>query len=604
MQFLSNTKVRYKLFLICMLPFFIQLYFVGTLLYRDYQIMQRMQFDRMLTDSIELSGNLVDALSNEMELNMVKALQLPLFKPEEQIRLQEATDESFKEWKDKVAYLSSMREGMNSRVTPLINKFSGIERLRKLVDDNAITTAKIESYYLSVERELIEYLASMIKEIEEVSLIRQNYIVLNLILQQLAGARESLLGLDFINNPEPSLLFQISEFIGQQQAYISKIFTLSDSNEDDLYRKTLQSASVREVEKLRDQLRLGKQIAIDAWWNAQSEKKITLHALQDKVIAAIYPTIEANYSSHVKEFYLILFLIIIAIPLSFYLVILSLRSVSKKLREEIEVISRAGNDIMSSIAEVSAGASETATSVNETTTTVEELKQTAQVASEKAAKVSSVSEDALQTIIEGEKSLEETIMGMQNIQRGMNTISESIVKLSAHSQSIGEIIDTVNELAEQSHLLAVNAAIEAAKAGEQGKGFSVVAQEVRSLAEQSKQATVQVRNLLNDIQNATSKAVMATEQGSKAVQEGMHRSDKVNSSIESLAESIKKVSDASSQIALSSEQQLIGVNQVNIAMNNIQEATEKHVEHMRQIEQSIEGMNTVGESLKDLVANF
>src|SRR5206468_6485887 len=90
------------------------------------------------------------------------------------------------------------------------------------------------------------------------------------------------------------------------------------------------------------------------------------------------------------------------------------------------------------------------------------------------------------------------------IQTQMESIADSVVKLSEQGQAIGEIIATVNDLAEQSNLLAVNASIEAAKAGEQGKGFAVVAQEVKSLAEQSKQATAQVRNLLNDIQKATS----------------------------------------------------------------------------------------------------
>ncbi len=113
---------------------------------------------------------------------------------------------------------------------------------------------------------------------------------------------------------------------------------------------------------------------------------------------------------------------------------------------------------------------------------------------------------------------------MKRIQTHMDSIAASIVRLSDQSQAIGEIIASVNDLAEQSNLLAVNAAIEAAKAGEQGKGFAVVAQEVRSLAEQSKQATAQVRNILGDIQKATSAAVMATEQGSKAVEAGVKQS--------------------------------------------------------------------------------
>ena len=98
----------------------------------------------------------------------------------------------------------------------------------------------------------------------------------------------------------------------------------------------------------------------------------------------------------------------------------------------------------------------------------------------------------------------------QRIREQMEAIAESMVRLSEQGQAIGQIIATVEDLAAQSNLLAVNASIEAAKAGEHGKGFGVVAQEVKSLAEQSKQATNQVRTILSDIQKATTAAVMAT----------------------------------------------------------------------------------------------
>src|SRR5439155_7510542 len=106
---------------------------------------------------------------------------------------------------------------------------------------------------------------------------------------------------------------------------------------------------------------------------------------------------------------------------------------------------------------------------------------------------------------------EPTIEGMESIRQQMSTVAGSILSLSAQGQAIGEIIATVDDLAAQSKLLALNASIEAAKAGDEGKGFAVVAQEVRALAEQSKLATMQVRGILNDIKKARSSAVLATE---------------------------------------------------------------------------------------------
>jgi len=223
------------------------------------------------------------------------------------------------------------------------------------------------------------------------------------------------------------------------------------------------------------------------------------------------------------------------------------RSITQQLRETINQLSSSSSEILATTTQVAAGAAETASAVSETSATVEEVKQTAQVATQKAKYVSESAQKVAQVAQvsqAGRKSVEGSIQGMQRIQEQMESVAESIVRLSEQSQAIGEIIATVNDLAEQSNLLAVNAAIEAARAGEQGKGFAVVAQEVKSLAEQSKQATAQVRTILGEIQKATGAAVMAAEQGAKAVEAGMKQSGEAGESIRQLAESVSEAAQA------------------------------------------------------------
>src|SRR4051795_9573994 len=125
---------------------------------------------------------------------------------------------------------------------------------------------------------------------------------------------------------------------------------------------------------------------------------------------------------------------------------------------------------------------------------------------------------------------------MGTIREQVQSIADNILALSEQSQQIGEIIATVNDLADQSNLLALNAAIEAARAGEHGKGFAVVAAEIRSLAEQSKEATAQVRRLLGDIQRATNATVLATEEGTKGVEHGAQLIGQAGETIDELAE--------------------------------------------------------------------
>jgi methyl-accepting chemotaxis protein len=269
--------------------------------------------------------------------------------------------------------------------------------------------------------------------------------------------------------------------------------------------------------------------------------------------------------------------------------------------EGVNVLALSGSEIMASVSQLTSGAAETATSVSETTTTVEEVKQTAEVSSQKARHVSELGQRTLEISRAGLKSIEDTVNGMNRIREQMDSIADMVIRLSEQSQAIGEIIATVNDIAEQSNLLAVNASIEAAKAGEQGKGFAVVAQEIRSLAAQSKQATTQVRNILFDVQKAIGSAVMATEQGSKAVEEGVKLSTQAGESIDVLAESVTEATNAAIQIAASSQQQLIGMDQVVSAMENIRESSLQMASSTKQTEKAAHDLHNLGQRLQEIV---
>lgn len=273
----------------------------------------------------------------------------------------------------------------------------------------------------------------------------------------------------------------------------------------------------------------------------------------------------------------------------------------QEILEGVNVLASSGSEIMASVSQLTAGAAETSTAVSETTTTVEEVKQTTLVSTQKAKHVSELGQKTVEISQTGLKAIEDTIQGMNRIKEQVESIADMVVRLSEQSQAIGEIIATVNDLAEQSNLLAVNASIEAAKAGEQGKGFAVVAQEIRSLAAQSKQATTQVRNILFDVQKAISSAVMATELGSKAVESGVRLSTQAGEAIDALAESVTESTNAAIQIAASSQQQLIGMDQVVSAMENIREAALQMASSTKQTEKSAHDLQNLGQRLQGIV---
>ena len=289
---------------------------------------------------------------------------------------------------------------------------------------------------------------------------------------------------------------------------------------------------------------------------------------------------------------------------SFAKMVENLRNSTTNISDAVNTLGSSASEILTATTQVASSTTETAAAISETTTTVEEVRQAADMSSKKAKNVSDSAQQVSAIAKSGQKSVDETSDEMRNIKNQMESIAETIVKLSEQSQSIGGIIATVTDLADQSNLLAVNAAIEAARAGEQGKGFSIVAQEIRSLAEQSKQATTEVRSILNDIQRATSVAVMATEQGSKAVDSGVLQSLKSGEAIKQLADSINEALQVSIQIVASSQQQVVGMNQIGTAMENINQAGTESATSMKQIEMTAQNLNELGQNLKEIVNQY
>ncbi len=282
----------------------------------------------------------------------------------------------------------------------------------------------------------------------------------------------------------------------------------------------------------------------------------------------------------------------------------NLRTLTGQVRETIETVATTISQVSASTAELSSSSAETASSVSETTTTVEEVKQTATLANTKAKAVTENAQQALRRAGEGKRYTEDIIQGMAHIRERMDFIAHHIIKLSDKSRMIGDIIQAVNDLADQSNILAVNASIEASKAGEEGKGFAVVAREIRSLSEQSKQSTQRIRAILEDISKATSTAVMATEEGAKAVTKGEELSAKAGEVIVQLVQNAGKDAQAAAQIAASSHEELMGMEQVAQAMNAIKEATNQNLDSSTQLEDSLKALQTLMHELSEMMRRY
>lgn len=281
-----------------------------------------------------------------------------------------------------------------------------------------------------------------------------------------------------------------------------------------------------------------------------------------------------------------------------------LRNVTAQTRSASEALAAAAAEILASAQEQAAGTGEQSAAVQQTTTTMEEISRSGSQISDKARQVATSAEATSAASEAGLQAVQEASRTMGTIQQQAETVAENVVALNDKTRAIGNIISTVNDIAEQSHLLALNAAIEAAGAGEQGRRFSVVADEMKHLADQSREATVQVRAILGEIQKQIHTAVLLTEESVKRTDEGRRQSDMAEATIRRMSSSIIDSVNAFQQIVAAAGQQQIGFEQVTQAAQQIRAAVDQATVGTRQLEQAAINVNSLSQELRQAIETY
>jgi methyl-accepting chemotaxis protein len=221
------------------------------------------------------------------------------------------------------------------------------------------------------------------------------------------------------------------------------------------------------------------------------------------------------------------------------------------------------------------GATEQSTAMNEITTTITELLVTSRQIAESAQRVSHIAEETAEAARAGEQTVGRSGESIATIKRQVDLIVTHMLDLGKKSQQIGGILEIINELAEQTNILAINATIEAAGAGETGLRFAVVADEIRKLADRVSGSTREIRGLIEEIRAAVNATVMTTEGGTKAVDTGSRQFADVATAFKQIVSSVSTTTEAAREIELSTKQQASAVEQVNIAISNVAQATKE-----------------------------
>jgi methyl-accepting chemotaxis protein len=282
-------------------------------------------------------------------------------------------------------------------------------------------------------------------------------------------------------------------------------------------------------------------------------------------------------------------------------------SLSKALGDvssAITATASASNEISASTEEMALGAARQKEQTSEVAFGVEEMTKTILDNTKNASFASDTAKLAGQKAIEGGKVVEETIKGMQRIEEVVLQSAKTVQLLGNSSEQIGEIVQVINDIADQTNLLALNAAIEAARAGEQGRGFAVVADEVRKLAERTTKATKEIAGMIKRIQTDTMDAVESMNKGTAEVENGKAMANKAGESLNEIVRESQRVLDLVSQVAAASEQQSASAEVISKNIEAISAVTQESAGSTQQIAQSAEDLNRLTLNLENLIAKF
>ncbi|MFH1686529.1 MAG: HAMP domain-containing methyl-accepting chemotaxis protein [bacterium] len=253
---------------------------------------------------------------------------------------------------------------------------------------------------------------------------------------------------------------------------------------------------------------------------------------------------------------------------------------------------------------ISSGVQEQVGQINQVSAAIEEMAVTIQQSSRNATAATDASKNASESAVSGGNIVSETIGGMQRIAEVVRESAQSISDLAKSADQIGEITGVIDEIADQTNLLALNAAIEAARAGEQGRGFAVVADEVRKLAERTGKATGEITAMIKGIQSQTEQAVSSMEAGVQEVDKGRELVDRAGVSLSEIVNESQRVMDMIQQIATASEEQAAAAEEVSRNVEHISEVTESTARRSDQSSEAARNLNAQAEELNGIVARF
>src|SRR5579884_3760528 len=281
-----------------------------------------------------------------------------------------------------------------------------------------------------------------------------------------------------------------------------------------------------------------------------------------------------------------------------------LREIIHSMAATAEHVASASEEISTTATQMAQGSEVQRDQASQVATAMQEMSSTVQQVSENSNKAADAARQAAETARQGGKVVQDTLAKMQAISESVSGTSKKIVELGKSSDQIGRIIGVIDDIADQTNLLALNAAIEAARAGEQGRGFAVVADEVRKLAERTTKATKEIGDMIRQIQHDTKGAVASMEDGTQKVASGVNLVNKTGEALAKIAEMVTQTSDMIRQIAVAAEEQSVATQHIASDLENVAKVSKESAGGATESAKASHDLSLLASELQSIVGSF
>lgn len=563
------------------------------------------------------------------------------------------------------AYLSEIEldhyaQSLTDKLKEIKGRLQELQATRTAVDGLEIETPKAIGYYTKNNAALlglVNHIATM-SESAEMAIISSAFVNF-LQSKERAGIERAVLTNTFArDNFGPGMLNKFHMLVNEQNAYMRVFISLAPRHMVDYYQQTFNDDSIKEVERMR-QIALEKaatgQFGIDPthWFKTITNKINILKQIEDHIAKSLLEHCEQLMAHGKQEMITALIIALAAILTTIAITGMVLAGIMKSIHSIYNTMSHAEKDhdltiraeissndeigqmatgfnrmsdafhnVFVSVADSSqqvASASEELAQITQISYqgSQKQLMETDQVATamnEMTATVQEVARNATQTAEAATEANTEAQSGKEVVSSAVNSIHHLASKLENSSQviqqmeegslQIGTVLDVIRGIAEQTNLLALNAAIEAARAGEQGRGFAVVADEVRTLASRTQESTQEIQNMIERLQSYSKNAVGAMQESREQAEESVRQAELAGQSLGTITESIATISSMNMQIATAAEEQNAVAEEINRNIVNINQVTHEAAESTKQVTAASDELAQLANGLQGLITQF